>query len=145
MKDIRWNGWLTIVWASLVIIVSQILVGNMVVEYHARALGITPDIDHLEPFADALMQSVVLGGLVGVLMVIWIVRLKKGSQIKAYLPFTNSGCRTTFRCCPELEIKSGSRSQLSRSLVRTIPALAMAELVSPAGALGSFRSVQKIP
>ena len=40
---------------------------------------------------------------------------------------------------------SGNRSQFTKSLVRTIPALAIAILVSPAGAFGSLRSVQKIP
>ena len=87
MKDARWNGWLTIAWASLVVIVSQMLIGSAVVEYHARALGIKPDVDNLAPFADALMQGVALGGLVGILMIVGIVRLKKDSQIKAYLPF----------------------------------------------------------
>ena len=45
----------------------------------------------------------------------------------------------------ELSVKSGRRSQLNKSLVRTMPAAATAADKSPAGAFGSLRSLQKTP
>ena len=59
-------------------------------------------------------------------------------QIKGFTPasvtrremhaewLTNSGCKTTLRCCGDGVFKSLSRSQCSKSFVRTIPHCAMA-------------------
>ncbi len=67
-----------------------------------------------------------------------------GRVYSAYLPSTNSGCSTTFLCW-RFDFKSGSLSQLIRSLVRAIPAVAVAEERSPFGALLSYLSAQKMP
>ena len=61
---------------------------------------------------------------------------------KRYLPFTNSGCNTTFLCCGDGVFISGNLVQVFKSVVLTKPAWATAEDVSPGSASGSFLSEQ---
>ena len=89
VNDVRWNAAMTIVWTALIILVWQGLIA-LWVSSRAKATGIVPDsADWMANAALAgdLMKAVAVGGVMCVLMIVAVIRLKKGSQLSLYLPF----------------------------------------------------------
>ena len=89
VHDVRWNAAMTIAWTALIILVWQGLIA-LWVSSRAKAAGIVPDTaDWMANavLAGDLMKAVAVGGAMCVLMIVAVIRLKKGSQLSLYLPF----------------------------------------------------------
>lgn len=89
--DARWGALMTFVWATLLLLLTQVVVAYLVMAYHLKKLGLSFSLENtqrIDLLADATMQAVVYGSLLMVLSLPCIIFLKKDSSLIAYLPFS---------------------------------------------------------
>lgn len=87
--DERWGAGMTLLWSMLIILVTQFFVALVVLQANAALLGLSlaDGESVIEQMPNAVMQTVIFGGVVGVLMIYAVIRLKEGSRVSEYLPF----------------------------------------------------------